>query len=250
MSDWQRFFDAFATRYDQEVFTKNTEAEIRFIVEHLQPPPGGRILDMGCGTGRHSVALARHGFRVTGVDLSPGMLSVAHRRAETADVDVEWVQADATRFTRPKAFDTLICLCEGAMCLLTADDDPFEHDLAIIRNMHDALAPGGGLLLNVLNACRHIRMYSDADVAAGRYDILAMAERSDAPACLGDDAQGLDVRERGYTPPEFRRMLTDTGFEVVGIYGGTAGAWNLQPPSLDEYELMAIARKREQDFAS
>jgi 2-polyprenyl-3-methyl-5-hydroxy-6-metoxy-1,4-benzoquinol methylase len=112
---WQQFFDQFAPRYDDEVFTKNTDAEIEFIIQHANTPVGGAILDLGCGTGRHSIPLALRGFRVTGVDISGGMLDVAGRRAREAGVSIELVRADAVDFMRVDAFDTVICLCEGGV---------------------------------------------------------------------------------------------------------------------------------------
>ena len=51
-------------------FTKNTVAEVDFVLEELSLPPGSRILDVGCGTGRHAVELARRGYQITGVDIS------------------------------------------------------------------------------------------------------------------------------------------------------------------------------------
>ena len=243
MDDWQSFFDTYATKYDGEGFTHNTEAEIPFLQEHLNLAPGARVLDVGCGTGRHSVALAQRGCHVTGVDVSGGMLAQARERARAASVSVEWVHADAAKFSRPSSFDAVLCLCEGAMCLLGAEDDPLEHDLTILRNVFEALLPGGRFVLNVLNACRQIRAATDDDVAAGRFDVLNLSELSDAKALLNDPNVTWNLRERGYTAPEIKRMLAWTGFTVLGIYGGTAGSWGLRLPKLDEYELMVIAEK-------
>ncbi len=243
MNAWAKFFDGFAERYDGEVFTRNTEAELGFLREHLGVGEGARVLDLGCGTGRHSVGLAGLGYRVTGVDLSAGMLEVARRRAEQAGVTVEWVRADATGFVREGHFDGAICLCEGSMGLLAGDDDPLEHDMAILRSIHASLADGGRLILNVLNACRMIRTHSDDDVAAGRFDVLNLTEPSDVESLIGEEGAGLRLRERGYTPPEIRRMFTWAGFTVTGVYGGTAGEWGLRPPRLDEMELMVFARR-------
>ena len=247
MDEWQSFFDTYAGKYDDEEFTQSTEAEIPFLQEHLNLAPRARVLDVGCGTGRHSVGLAQRGFRVTGVDVSAGMLALGQRRAEAASVSVEWVHADAVEFTRPDSFDAVICLCEGAMCLLGAEDDPLEHDLTILRNVFESLRPGGRFILNVLNACRQIRAARDEDVEAGRFDMVNLTELSDVATYLNDPGASSRLRERGYTAPEIRRMLEWTGFAVLGIYGGTAGSWGLRLPKLDEYELMMIAERPRTD---
>ena len=95
----------------------------------------------------------------------------------------------------------------------------------------------------MLNGYRQIRAASDETVASGRFDVLNLTERSDATEYMPQADADLQLRERGYTPPEFRRMLIAAGFRISGIYGGTAGDWGLRPPKLDEYELMVIARK-------
>jgi len=76
------------------------------------------------GTGRHSIELARRGYSVTGLDLSREMLAWAAAAAEAAGVSVEWVRAEAARFSLPERYDGAICLCEGAFGLLGAKDDP------------------------------------------------------------------------------------------------------------------------------
>lgn len=75
MSTWEEFFDAHAPVYEDNIFTKNTLPEMDLLIEELSLPPGGSILDVGCGTGRHSIELARRGYSVTGLDLSPEMLA-------------------------------------------------------------------------------------------------------------------------------------------------------------------------------
>jgi len=242
-TSWRRFFDVFAPRYDEQCFTRATAAEVPFLVEHLRLQPGTTLLDVGCGTGRHSVPLAGLGCRVTGLDVSTSMLKIARERAAAAGVQVEWVRADAVDFVRPEAFDAVACLCEGAICLLGPDDDPLEHDVAILRNVERSLRPAGRLLLNVLNAGRMIRVHQDADVASGRFDPVSLTERSEAADLAPEAGLSDTLRERSYTAPELHRVLTAVGLRVRGIYGGTAGDWGLRPPRLDEYELMAMADK-------
>lgn len=243
MNPWRQFFNQYAPQYDGHVFTKNTTAEVEFIVRHTSTPQGGAILDLGCGTGRHSVPLAQHGYRVTGVDISEGMLALAQQRAQHAGVHVEFVRANADQFARPESFDSVICLCEGAMCLLSGEDDPLRRDMTILRNMCTSLKPGGILILNVLSALRVVRSITDQNMADGRFDPLTMTERSDVLSLLPDLPNSSSLRERYYTAPELRRMAEDVGLRVSGIYGGTAGNWGLRPIELDDYELMLIATR-------
>ena len=98
-STWETFFDAHATVYEDNVFTKNTILEVDFLLEELLLQPGGSILDVGCGTGRHAIELARRGYAVTGLDLSSVMLARAAHAAKAAGVHVDWIHADATQFS-------------------------------------------------------------------------------------------------------------------------------------------------------
>jgi SAM-dependent methyltransferase len=240
-SEWKTFFDAHAPHYMRNCFVTNTLAEVDFLIEELGLAPGSAVLDIGCGTGRHSIELARRGYRVTGVDLSPGMLAEARKTAADAGVDVEWIASDATRFTPAKAYDAAICLCEGAFGLLGSTDDPIEQPLAVLRTIESALKPGAQVLLTVLNACRLIRLYSQDDVAQGRFDPLTLTESNEMSPVEGQPA--IPTRERGFAATELRLLAQIAGLEIVHLWGGTAGAWNRGPLELDEYEIMVVARK-------
>lgn len=243
MNDWLHFFEHEAPQYEQEIFTQNTAAELRFLVETLSLPPGAAILDIGCGTGRHSLGLAELGFQVTGIDLSPDMLAVAEKKRLDRGLSARFICKNARDFIAEQPVDAAVCLCEGAMCLLGSADDPIEADLRILHNVHASLRPEAPFILTVLNAAHFIRKYSDQDAAEGRYDYLNLVEFYHQTVQTAQGEREITLRERAYTPPELRRMLLLSGFLVEHIYGGTAGAWNRLPPSLDEIELMAIARK-------
>lgn len=238
---WEEFFDAHAPVYEENVFTRNTLAEADFLVEELSLQPEASILDVGCGTGRHAIELARRGYAVTGIDLSSGMLSRAEAAAAAAGVNVHWVRADATRFALPGAYDGAICLCEGAFGLLGRADDPIEQPLSILRNISRSLKPLAKAVLTVLNGAAMFRKFTNADVAEGRFDPLALVESSEHPPREG--LPPVAVRERGFVPTELRLLVRLAGMSAVSLWGGTAGNWGRRALDLDEIEIMVVARK-------
>jgi SAM-dependent methyltransferase len=243
-NEWEEFFDEHAPQYMSNSFTQNTLAEADFIIGELNLPEGSRILDMGCGTGRHSVELAHRGYRMTGVDISSGMLSQAEKAAGEASVIVEWIKSDATKFKSDKLFDAAICLCEGAFGLLGKDGDAIEHNLSILRNINQALKPGGKLILTAINGLALVRKYGQKDVESGRFDPDTLAEVYPIEYDTPEGKKSLMVRERGFVPTELVLMLRLAGFEARNIWGGTAGKWEQRKLELDEIEIMVIAAKR------
>lgn len=241
---WQAFFDSHAPHYDENPFTKNTRVEVDFLFEVMGLQPGMSVLDVGCGTGRHSVELAARGLEVVGVDISEGMLDQARARAQASGVEVEWVHADATRYRHPRSLDAAICLCEGAINLVGHDEDPVAHDLAILRNIGAALQPGAPFVLTAMNGYAPIRRMTDESVAAGQFDPATMLSRYDDEWDLPEGTVRMTIRERLFIPPEISAMLHHAGFEVLHIWGGTAGDWGKRALKLDEIEVMFVCRRR------
>jgi 2-polyprenyl-3-methyl-5-hydroxy-6-metoxy-1,4-benzoquinol methylase len=243
-SEWEDFFDGYAQLYMNKVFNKNTVKEVDFVIEELKLRPGSSVLDVGCGTGRHSVELAKRGYKITGVDLSSGMLREAEKAAKEAGVNVEWIHADATKFKSTKKFDAAICLCEGAFSLLGSSDDPIEHDLAILRNIRAALKPGSKLIMTTLNAFEKIRRLTQEDVEKGKFDAVMMVEFMTMEWDTHEGKKSALVRERGYVPTELYLLFGQAGFKVEHIWGGTAGNWGRRKINLDEIEIMVVAEKQ------
>lgn len=249
MSDqnyWESFFDDHAPHYLENSFTKNTLAEVDFLIEELQLPPGSLILDVGCGTGRHAIELTKRGYRVTGVDISRGMLAEARRRAAEERVSVEWIKADATTFKPERQYDAVICLCEGAFGLLTPQTEPFRHSLSILRNISVALKMDSLLIMTVLNGYARIRNTSQADVNSGRFNPITMVETYSDEWNLPEGKQQVQIVERTFLPSELKGMLELLGMQVRDMWGGTVGAWDRKPIQLDELEIMVVAKKVEE----
>jgi len=245
---WENFFDAHAPLYNENIFTKNTTNEVDFLVGELGLSPGSSILDIGCGTGRHSVELARRGYAVTGLDLSAGMLAQASAAAKKASVDVRWVRADATNFTLPDRYDAAICLCEGSFGLLSRTDDPIAQPLSILCNISRCLKSQARVMATVLSASRMIRAHTNEDVALGRFDPLTLVESAEMPPRQG--AAAIAVRERGFVATELRLLFGLAGLSVKNMWGGTAGNWGRRTLDLDEYEIMMVATKTVEPMTS
>ncbi|MEW6381498.1 MAG: methyltransferase domain-containing protein [bacterium] len=248
-STWEQFHDLEAPGYDNLCYTKNTVQEVDFLIDVLDLSPGDSVLDVGCGTGRHSVELARRGYSVTGIDLSSGMLAQAKDKARAAGVQVEWIHADAARFSLGNRFDAAICLCEGSFGLLGSEDDAIEHPLAILRNIGRCLKPNAKTLFTVLNGFRMIRNHTEDDVRKAIFDPLTLSSVSEVPPVEGVPA--LRVRERAFVPTELVLLFQLAGMNVLDIWGGTAGNWKRQRTiDLDEMEIMVVARKPAEQSAA
>jgi len=239
---WREFFDSYAPQYMNEVFTADSVREAAFLVDVLGLEAGASVLDIGCGTGRHAVELARAGLVVTGLDISSGMLREARKAADEAGVALELVEGDATTFDLGRAFDAAVCLCEGSFGLL-GSDDPFDHDAAVLARALSALRPGTPLVLTVLNGLRMIRDATPEQVERGEFDPATLTQAYAMEWQAEDGPRSLPMRERGYVPSELVLLCRSAGFAVEHVWGGTAGDWGRRPVELDEMEVMVVVRK-------
>lgn len=232
-TDYSAFFtDMSPEDYLAEGFAGNTEIEADFIVDVFGLPSGAHLLDMGCGPGRHSRALARRGFRVTGVDFTPQFLDYARSQAQSEGVgDVtEFVLADARTFTRLQTFDGAVCLCEGAFALLSEEAD----NRRVLANIAKSLKLGAPFLLTTLNGYRSIR--AAGKQAETTLDSVTMVETWQPEA-------GKVLRGRHYIVPELRALHAEAGLTVEEVWGGTAGNWGHRPLDWDEMEVMLLSRR-------
>ncbi len=101
MKQWyEEFFENCAETYDKENFTRGTMGEVDFIEKKINFDKSKKILDIGCGTGRHSIELAKRGYKVTGIDLSESQLKRAKEKTGKEKVNVNFIRADARKMIR------------------------------------------------------------------------------------------------------------------------------------------------------
>ena len=147
MAEWyedDEFWESFAPFFFTPERVESSGAQADGLIKLLGVAPGQSVLDLCCGIGRHSIALAKRGLNVTGVDRTRAFLDRAKASADKDGVPVEWVQDDMRTFKRPKAFD-------GAVNCVTSFGyfaDPAE-DLLVARNLHDSLKASARLVIEM-----------------------------------------------------------------------------------------------------
>ncbi len=251
MAQWyEALFANYARNYEKECFTQGTLGEVDFVERELGADRAKRILDIGCGTGRHDIELARRGYRVTGLDLSEAQLRLAREKATRSGVSVDFQCRDATEPHFHDEFDAAIMFCEGAFPLMETD----EKNHAILRHTSAALRPGGKLLLTTLSALfplfHSVKDFLDANASGAATDKLTfdlMTFRERAELTFTDDAgqtQTIQTNERYYAPSEIRWLLETSGFATVHIFGCRLGQFSREHPlTPDDFEMLVVAEK-------
>jgi ubiquinone/menaquinone biosynthesis C-methylase UbiE len=116
---------------------------LRELVEGTDPPPPGRALDVGCGTGDSSIYLAQHGWRVTGVDFTPKALEKARVKASAANANVNFLHADVTHLRQAGINGPFQVVVDNGCFHGMSDGD---RDL-YVKEISAAAAPGARLLM-------------------------------------------------------------------------------------------------------
>lgn len=127
MEKWyESLFENAARKYDEEIFVKGTKGECDFIEKESGFDKSLKILDVGCGTGRHAIELTKRGYNVTGIDLSDSLLKRAKQKAAEQNLQIDFQKHDARNLPFNNEFDMAIMLCEGAFPLMETDEMNFE----------------------------------------------------------------------------------------------------------------------------
>lgn len=195
---------------------------------------GDPILELACGTGQVTLALAQAGFSVTGIDTSEGMLKEAWRKSEEAGAIVEWVKADMRDFNLDRAFSLIILPANSLWHLLDPSD--FEACLANVRKhlapygrfAIDVFVPKMELLINNPGERSRFSEYDDPD-GTGRivvtqsyvYESDTQIKRVKTYHSIpgeGEEIEG-ELNLRMYFPQELDALVKYNGFVLECKYG-------------------------------
>jgi SAM-dependent methyltransferase len=232
--DHQHWFEPIAehlgTAYLRYSFTKGTGQEVDFLVDALSLSAGDRVLDVGCGPGRHAHELARRGIVVHGVDISQRFVDLA---IEAAPPGATFERLDARTLPFRAEFDAAVCLCQGAFGLMTAEGE----NQAVLSGIAAALKPGGKLALSAFSSYFVVKYHESAtfDVATG-----ISHERTEVRDEHGEAIE-VDLWTACFTPSELGQMCAQAGLAVVDVWSVEPGDYRRSPPSVETPEFLVIA---------
>ena len=232
------YFEAVAEHlggaYLRYSFTKGTAQEVPFIVDVLGLSEGDRVLDVGCGPGRHAIELAKLGLQVTAIDISRRFLDLGAAEAEAAGVAISFFEVDARRMPFEDEFAAVISICQGAFGLMGADDS------VVLRRMAEAARPGGKVLLTAFSS------YFEAGRARDGARLDADAGVVHEKTVIKDEAGAeteVDLWTGVYTPRELRLLALGVGLVPEEVWSVEPGNFERRPPDLEHPEFMLLASK-------
>lgn len=249
-------YGVYARFYDLDL---GNQDEDLFLIEQFAARCGSPILELGCGTGRLLIPLARQGYEMTGIDISPAMLEVARRRiaAEGLTERVSLVQQDMRQLALDRRFSLVFVAVNSFMHLLTSEDQ-----LTALARIHQHLQPNGLLLLDLFNPdlSRLLDFRGQVildkvmiDPETGHRLVKFRSERADLGRQIIDVTYIVDELDdegnirrtlfsfslRYLFASELELLLRSAGFQIEAMYG----SYDLDPFTGDSERIIAVARR-------
>jgi SAM-dependent methyltransferase len=240
-SEWWRswFGQGYLALYD-DYLAERTPVEIDRLEALLALRPPLHILDLPCGQGRHAIELARRGYDVTGVDLSPFLLKVAEERAWADGIRVRWLAGDMRQAIAGERFDVVLNLFTSLGYFADEADDRKVVDAAAAM-----LVPGGRFLLEVINGERLMARFEEREwftvgqaavVERRSLDRTARRMVVERTVTTPNDTEVNLHAIRLYNGRDISAILRSAGFGLVDLYGD----WSGEPLTSDSLRVLAV----------
>ncbi|HEX2491988.1 MAG TPA: class I SAM-dependent methyltransferase [Blastocatellia bacterium] len=205
----------------------------------------GKVLDLCCGPGRHSLALAKRGIQVTAVDRSEFLLRKAKEEAAKSNLEIEFVSDDMRHFIRADSFNLILNMLTSFGYF-----EDKEDDLKVLRNAYQSLKPEGAILIDIFGKEPLARKFQ-ATISTDCGDGLLLIQRNeiceDWTRCRNEwilvkdgTAKTFNFQTRLYSGQEMKDILHRAGFEEVNVFGDLDG----NNYGIDADRLIAVGRKK------
>ena len=253
MKQWyESLFENYAEKYDKEVYVHGTLGECDFIEQEIGHDKSLKIIDIGCGTGRHSIELSKRGYVVTGIDLSESQLNRAKEKAVKSGLKIDFQKHNARNLPFEGEFDLAIMLCEGGFSLMETDEMNFE----ILKNATKALKDKGKFIFTTLNGLfplfHSVKEFYESAAREGNstckncsFDLMTLRDHN--TVAFEDDAgnkKELTCNERYYVPSEITWLLKTLGYKKIDIFGAKLGGYSRNDKlTPEDFEMLVIAEK-------
>ncbi|MBN1527295.1 MAG: class I SAM-dependent methyltransferase [Candidatus Omnitrophica bacterium] len=254
MKQWyEELYENYAHKYDKECFVQGTVGECDFIEKEIGEDKSLKILDIGCGTGRHVIELTKRGYNVIGIDLSEPLLKRAREKAQEQGLAIDFQKQDARNLSFENKFDLAIMLCEAGFSLMETDEMNFE----ILKNVTKGLKDNGKLIFTTLNGLfplfHSVKEFYESQAKKGGAEyqdctLDLMTFRDYHTTVIEDDSgdkKEIKSNERYYVPSEITWLLKTLGYKKIDIFGAKLGEFSRNEKlTIDHFEMLVIAEKK------
>ena len=226
---YESFFTALALDFWQAAVPPTaTAAEVDFLVRELGVVPPARVLDLPSGSGRHALALAKRGYSMTGIDISPCAIVSAQRQAEIAGVSAAFLLGDMRKPPAQGPYAGAYCFGNSFGYLSREDMEGFVVD------MLGAVVPGGRWVIDTGAAAESLlpHFIEERVLEAGgvtyavrsRFDSEARRLVQSCKLARGSELQTAEIYYSIYTVQELHQLLARHGWLVLSTYSSPEGA--------------------------
>ncbi len=249
---YETLFENYGQQYDNERFTQGTIGECDFLEKEINYNKELQIIDIGCGTGRHSIELSKRGYSITGIDLSESLLQKAKEKAKQNGLQMEFLRHDARNLPFENQFDVAIMMCGGGFPLMETDEMNFE----ILKNVSKSLKNKSKFIFTALNALFPLfhslnnfhaegLVEGNATYESKNFDLMTFRDHNLTKVVDDNGAEKeLECNERYYVPSEITWLLKMLGFMKIEIFGAKLGAFSREDKlTTQDFEMLVIAER-------
>lgn len=242
---WQTFFSGVVVDSWLAATTEEqTQAEADFFQKMLQVPAPAKLLDVPCGGGRHSLAMARRGYQMTGVDISADFLKAARSKASSGGLPVAWEQRDMRDLPWPASFDGAFCTGNSFGYYDEAGNKDF------LQAVGRALKPGACFVLDTSYLTEGFLSKMQERAWYEHEGMLMLADRRYEPASGRLHVEYTYIRDgqkdkrvmsaRLFSYREVVRLMEEAGFTDLQGFGSLAQ----EPFKFGSHQLLMVGTKK------